>query len=141
MAAADGRWPCRPSPTRNRSSSPRPASTATAATRDITVGVSPEQASRVDGADVGTVLRKFRQLGAREQQAAGRTYLAVAGEGQVDVSNPRLGNDVYLAINRVDANGSTVGFGLTDPPIDTVLGGGRSPGRRAADGGRGRLPR
>jgi hypothetical protein len=94
--------------------------------RGITVGLPPEQASRVDGADGGTVLRKFRQLGAREQRVAGRTYLAVANEGQVDVSNPHLGGDVYLALNRVLVTGSTVAFGLTDPPIDAVLGGGRS---------------
>jgi hypothetical protein len=98
--------------------------------RDITIGLPPEQASRVDGADGWTVLRKFRQLGAREQRVAGRTYLAVADEGQVDVSNPHLGDDVYLALNRVFVNGSTVAFGLSDPPIDAVLGGG---GRSLAD--------
>jgi hypothetical protein len=93
--------------------------------RNITIGVPPDRASRVDGGDGGTVVRKFRQLGAREQRAGGRTYLAVADEGQVDVSNPRLGNDVYLALNRVFVNGSTVAFGLTDSPIDAVLGGGK----------------
>ena len=96
------------------------------ASRDITVGVPPARATRVDGADTGTVLRIFRQLGAREQAAAGHTYLALADEGQVAVTNPRLDDDVYLALNRVYTGGSTVAFGLSDPPIDTVLGGGRS---------------
>jgi hypothetical protein len=44
----------------------------------------------------------------------------------VDVSNPRLGDDVYLALNRVFVDTSTVAFGLANPPIETVLGGGRS---------------
>jgi hypothetical protein len=95
-------------------------------TRNITIGLPPDRASRVDGANATTVLRLFRLLGAREQRAAGRTYLAVADEGQVNVSNPRLGDDVYLALNRVFASGSTVAFGLSDPPIDAVLGGGKS---------------
>ena len=101
--------------------------------RDITIGLPPGQATRVDGADTGTVLRKFRQLGAREQTSSGRTYLAVADEGQVAVSNPRLDDDVYLALNRVNVNGSTVAFGLSDPPIATVLGGGRTLADVAAE--------
>jgi hypothetical protein len=94
--------------------------------RNITIGVPPDRASRVDGANGASVLRLFRLLGAREQRVAGRTYLAVADEGQVNVSNLHLGNDVYLTLNRVFASGSTVAFGLTDPPIDAVLGGGKS---------------
>jgi hypothetical protein len=94
--------------------------------RYITVGVPADRASRVDGADGAAVLRQFRQLGARERQVAGRTYLAVADESQVNISNPRLGNDVYLILNRVYASGSTVAFGLSDQPMTAVLGGGRT---------------
>jgi len=98
--------------------------------RAITIGLPPDRASRIDGADGGTVLRKFRQLGARDERVGTRTYLALAGEGQVDVSNPLLGGDVYLSLNRTSVDHSTVGFGLTNAPIDAVLGGG---GKSLAD--------
>jgi hypothetical protein len=97
-----------------------------AANRVITIGVAPDRATRLDGVDTGTILRRFRQLGAREQTSGGHTYLEVADQGQLAVSNPRLADDIYLALNRVYVNGSTAAFGLADPPVDTVLGGGRS---------------
>jgi hypothetical protein len=97
-----------------------------AGNRAITVGVPPERASRIDGADGGAVTRKLSRLGARLDRTSSRSYLAVAGEHEVDVSNPRLADDVYLTLNRVYVAGSTVAFGLADPPIDIVLGGGRS---------------
>jgi hypothetical protein len=50
----------------------------------------------------------------------------LASDGQVDVGNPHLSGDVYLALNRVAVKGSTVAFALGTAPLDVVLGGGRS---------------
>ena len=96
------------------------------ASRDISIGVTPGGASRVDGVTAASVTKKVKALGATEEQALGRTFLALAGEGEVDVSNPRLGNNLFLALNRVALKGSAAAFGLRNVPVDAVLGGGRS---------------
>ena len=96
------------------------------ATSDMpTTNGSPIYRDHVPSADAW-VVERLRQLGAREDRSSGRTFLAIAAEHEVDVSNPRLGDDVYLALNRVFVDTSTVSFGLANPPIETVLGGGRS---------------
>jgi len=97
-----------------------------AGSRAMTVGLAGERAGRVDGADVATVAKRFKALGAPATASGGRTAYVLAPDEQVDLGNAHLGGDVYLAINRVVIKGSAVAFGLAGPPVDVALGGGRS---------------
>jgi hypothetical protein len=96
------------------------------ASRAISIGVTPNKATRLDGMVGAAVTKKMNALGATQEKAFGRTFLVLAGEGQVDMSNPKLGNNLFLALNRVALKGSAAAFGLADAPLDAVLGGGRS---------------
>jgi hypothetical protein len=93
--------------------------------RAMTVGVAPEAAGRLDGANPVVVQSKLRTLGAQPQEARGVSLSVLAADDQVDVGNPHLGGDVYLALNRVAVKGTTVAFALASGPLDAVLGRGR----------------
>jgi hypothetical protein len=98
------------------------------ATRALTIGVSPDTAGRLDGADTATVEKKFKALGAQTDVSGGRTRLVLAPDDQVVTGNPKLAGDVYLTLNRVVIKGSTVAFGLANGPVDAILGGSRALG-------------
>jgi hypothetical protein len=95
-------------------------------TRAITVGVPPNTAGRIDGADTGAVAKQLKVLGVTPQSTKGLSISVLAPDDQVAVGNPHLGGDVYLALNRLAVKGSTVAFGLASGPLNVVLGGGRS---------------
>jgi hypothetical protein len=94
--------------------------------RAMTVGVAPEAAGRLDGANPVVVQSKLKTIGAQPQQAKGVSLSVLAADDQVDVGNPHLGGDLYLALNRVAVKGTTAAFALANEPLDAVLGGGRT---------------
>jgi predicted small secreted protein len=94
--------------------------------RAMTVGVPPDTAGRIDGADAGAVGKQLKVLGVTPQAGKGLSIAVLAPDDQVAAGNPHLGGDVYLALNRVAVKGSTVAFGLASGPLNVVLGGGRS---------------
>jgi hypothetical protein len=98
--------------------------------RAITVGVPPNTAGRIDGADTGAVTKQLKVLGVTPQSTKGLSISVLAPDDQVAVGNPHLGGDVYLALNRLAVKGSTVAFGLASGPLNVVLGG---AGRSLAD--------
>jgi hypothetical protein len=101
--------------------------------RAITIGLPPSDAVRLDGVKGSDVTSKVQALGATQENSLGRSFLTLAAENRVNLSNPKLGDDVFLALNRVVVKGSSVGFGLANAPVDAVLGGGRSLADVAAE--------
>ena len=97
-----------------------------ASQRAISIGPVTAQAERLDGLKGSDVRKALEALGATQESALGRSFLTLAAEGQVNLSNPKLGDDVFLVLNRAVVTGSSVAFGLANAPIDAVLGGGRS---------------
>ncbi len=102
-------------------------------TRAMTVGSALAAAGRVDGADTSAVQARLKAMGAQTTTSNGTSLTVLASDDQVDVGNPHLSGDVYLALNRVAIKGSTVAFALASAPLNVVLGGGRSLADNADD--------
>ncbi|HSS09310.1 MAG TPA: hypothetical protein VLL25_05470 [Acidimicrobiales bacterium] len=94
--------------------------------RAISIGVLPSGGERLDGVNGTNISKKLKGLGATQESALGRLFLTFAAENRVDLSNAKLGDDVFLVLNRAVVKGSSVAFGLANGAVDAILGGGRS---------------
>ncbi len=104
------------------------------ADRGIKVGMPPNVALRVDGpgVDGAAVARKLTALGAKRESAGGRTFLAMGAPHSINLGSPLAQAGVLNQLDRVVASGHTVAAGSADPPVEAVLGGGRSLASDAA---------
>lgn len=112
-----------------------------AADSTIQIGVPPNVAVRLEGPSVNTaaISQSLRALGAKQQSAGGRTFLAMGAQHSININGPLAAAQIVTnQLDRSVAQGQTFATGSAVAPVTALLGGSPTlatdPGDRTAAG-------